>query len=102
MWCIIYRFSWLGRKQKVTVYPINENSNKCFQYAVTVALNQKGIRKHSETKTKVKPFINKYYWEGKYFASEKDDWKKIEKNNLTIALNVLYAKKYISCLRFKT
>ena len=27
------------------------------------------------------------------FPSEKDDWKNIEKNNLTIALNVLYAKK---------
>ena len=27
------------------------------------------------------------------FSSEKDDWKKIEQNNVTIALNVLYAKK---------
>ena len=27
------------------------------------------------------------------FPSEKDDQKKIEKNNVTIALNVLYAKK---------
>ena len=27
------------------------------------------------------------------FPSEKDDWKKIENNNPTIALNVLYAKK---------
>ena len=36
------------------------------------------------------------------FPSEKDDWKKIEKNNVTFALNVLHAKKYISCLCFKT
>ena len=27
------------------------------------------------------------------FPSEKDDWKKIEKNIPTIPLNVLYAKK---------
>ena len=27
------------------------------------------------------------------FLSRKDDWKKIEKNNVTIALNVFYAKK---------
>ena len=27
------------------------------------------------------------------YASEKDDWKKFEKSNLTIALNVLHAKK---------
>ena len=39
------------------------------------------------------PFINKYKWEGINFPSEKDGWKTIEKNNVTIALNVLYAKK---------
>ena len=37
--------------------------------------------------------MNKYNWEGINFPSEKDDWKKIEKNDVTIALNVLYAKK---------
>ena len=42
--------------------------------------------------TKIKPFINKCNREGN-FSSEKDDWKKIEQNNVTIALNVLYAKK---------
>ena len=29
----------------------------------------------------------------KTFSSDKDDWKKFDKNNVTIALNVLYAKK---------
>ena len=32
-------------------------------------------------------------WEGINFPSEKDDWKTYEKNNVTIALNVLYTKK---------
>ena len=27
------------------------------------------------------------------YASEKEDWKKFEKSNLTIGLNVLHAKK---------
>ena len=27
------------------------------------------------------------------FPSEKDDQKKFEKNNVTVALNILYAKK---------
>ena len=27
------------------------------------------------------------------FPSEKDDWKKIEKNNVKLAINVLYVKK---------
>ena len=30
-------------------------------------------------------FINKYNWKGINFPSEKDDWKKIQKNNRTIA-----------------
>ena len=29
--------------------------------------------------TKIKPFINKYKWEGKHFPAEKDDWKKLRK-----------------------
>ena len=43
--------------------------------------------------TKIKPFINKYNWEGINFPSQKDDWRKFEKNNVTISLNVLYAKQ---------
>ena len=43
--------------------------------------------------TKIKPFINEYKWEGVNFPSENDDWKKIEKINVTTALYVLYAKK---------
>ena len=37
--------------------------------------------------------MNKYNWKGISFPSEKDHWKKIENTNVTIALNVLYAKK---------
>ena len=36
--------------------------------------------------------MNKHKWEGRKYQSEKDDWKKFEKNNVTITLNVLYAK----------
>ena len=41
----------------------------------------------------MKPFINKYKWEGINLPSEKGDWKYFEKNNVTIVLNVLFAKK---------
>ena len=60
--------------------------------------------KHSERITKIKSFMNKDKWKGIDFPSEKDNWKKIETNNLKIALNVLYAKKEnnMSCLCFKT
>ena len=40
---------------------------------------------------KSKPFINKYNWEGIIYQSERDDWKILEKNNITIALNKVYA-----------
>ena len=63
------------------------------QYAVTVALNHEEIKKGPQRITKNKPFINKYNWEGNNFPSEKDDWKKFEKKNATIAVNVLYAEK---------
>ena len=92
------------KQKKAAINPINKKVNKCFQYAVTVALNHKEIGKNTEKIIKIKTFINKYKWEEINFPSAKDNWKKIEKNNITIALNVLFAKKEknISCLRFKT
>ena len=63
----------------------------------------KSQRKNSERITKIKLFIDKYNWDGINYPSETEDWKKTKKNNLTIALNVFYAKKkkVISCPRFK-
>ena len=81
------------KNKEVTINPINKKENKCFQYTVTVALTHEEIGKNSERATKIKPFINKYKLEGINFPSEKDDWKKFEKNNITIALNVLYSRK---------
>ena len=83
---------WIKDK-RATRNLVNKKDNKYFQNAVTVTLNHKEIGKHSERIIKIEPFINKYNWNGINFPSEKDDWKKIEKNNVIIALNVLYAKK---------
>ena len=60
-------------------------------------IKSKRSRKNPERKTKIKPFINKYNWEGINYTSEKGDWKTLEKNNLTIALIfcMLKKKKYI-------
>ena len=47
--------------------------------------------------TKIKPFINNYNWQGINFG-----WKRFETNDITIALNVLYAKnkkKYMLMLQ---
>ena len=81
------------KNKKATINLIHKKDNKCFQYAVTAALNYEETKKDPQRITKIKPFINKYNWEGINFPPEKDDWKKFEKNNVTIALNILYAKK---------
>ena len=75
------------KNKKATINPINKKDNKCFKYAVTVTLNYEEIEKKDRQRiTKIKPFINKYNWEGMM-------GKKFEKNDVTIALNVLYPKK---------
>ena len=40
----------------------------------------------------IKPFINKCNWKGINYSLKRDDWKTFEKNNPTIALNILYNK----------
>ena len=97
----MYGFSWFDKKQ-AAINPINKVDNKCFRYAVTVALNYEEIKKDPQRITKIKPSIDKYNRKERNFPSEKDDWKKFVENNRTIALNVLYAQKEkISCLCFK-
>ena len=78
---------WLKNK-KSTINPKN-NDDKCFQYAVTLALNLNNIDNHPERISKIKPFINKYNWKDIDFPAMSKDWKKFESNN-EIALNILY------------
>ena len=63
---------WIKNKKK-TMNPVNKKDNQCFQYAVTVALNYKPIKKEPQRITKIKPLINKYYWEEINYPLEKDD-----------------------------
>ena len=67
------------KNKKATKNLINKKDNECFQYAITVTLNHKEIKKDSERIAKIKPFINKYNWEEIHFPSEKDDWEKMRK-----------------------
>ena len=78
---------WLKDK-KSTINPKN-NDHKCFQYAVTLALNLDKINDHPERISKIKPFIEQYNWKDIDFPSTSKDWKKFELNN-EIALNILY------------
>ena len=53
------------------------------------------MKKYLQRLTKIKLFKNKYNWERIDYLSEKFNWKQFEKNNVTIALNVLYTGKKI-------
>ena len=79
---------WIKNK-KATINPHNKD-NKCFQYVVTIALNYNEIEKNHQRVSKIKPFINKYDWNGTNFPSSYNNWKKFELNNKSVALNVLY------------
>ena len=78
---------WLKNK-KSTINPKN-NDDKCFQYAVTLALNLYTIKKDPQRIYKIKPFIDQYNWKDIDFPSASKDWGKFELNN-KIALNILY------------
>ena len=78
---------WLKNK-KSTINPKN-NDDKCFQYAVTLALNLDKIKKDPQRVSKIKPFIEKHNWEDIEFPSTSKDGKKFESKN-KVALNILY------------
>ena len=88
--CIAYIDSPnLRKNKKGTINAINKK-DECFQYAITVMLNHENKR---STKTKIRPFIDKYNCEGMNFPSEKYHWKKFQENNVIVALNVFNANK---------
>ena len=78
---------WLKDKKSI-INPKNYD-NKCFQYAVTLALNLDKIKKKPQRVSKITPFIEQYNWEDINFPSTCKDWKKFESNN-EVALNILY------------
>ena len=38
----------------------------------------------------LKPYVNKYNWEGIEFPAGPKDWKKFKRNNKAVALNILF------------
>ena len=68
---------WLKNK-KATINPKNKD-DKCFQYALTVALNYEKIKKDPERTSKIKPFIDQYNWNK--FSRDRFSiaWSRLEK-----------------------
>ena len=88
---------WIKIK-KATINSISKNDNKCFEYVVTIALNNKEIKKDPQRISEIKTSVGKYNWKEKIYLVGKNDWKTFEKSNLTIALNVLCFRKWICIL----
>ena len=59
------------KKKKATINPKNEE-DKCFQSAVTVALNHDEIKRDPQRISKLKSFINKYNLKGIKYPSKLD------------------------------
>ena len=70
----------------------NNNNNNNFQNVLNDAFNYQTIEKIPERISKLKPYINKYNWEGIDFPEKPKEWIKFEKNNKAIALDLLHVK----------
>ena len=80
----------LGRLRAKKEAIINNIYNNSFQNALDDALNYQTIEKNPQGISKLKPYVDVYNWKGIDCPAGQKDWIKFEKNNKTIALNVLY------------
>ena len=85
---------WLSGKKQAII-----NGDNDFQNALDDALNYQTIEKDPQRISKLKPYINKYNWEGIEFPAGPKDWKKFERNNKTIALNILFIRHNTKTIR---
>ena len=88
---------WIEDK-KATINP-NNNDNKCFQHALTVALNYEKNKNDPQRISKINPFIDLYNWKEIDFPPHGKDWKKFEsKINQLLLIFCMYLiilKKYV-------
>ena len=78
---------WL--KNKKATRNLKNKDEKCFQFAITAALNHENIVKSPQRMSKNKYFINQYDCKETSFPLDEKDWKNFESTNKVIALNVL-------------
>ena len=84
----LYSLEWLRSKKEAII-----NGENDFQNALDDALNYQNIERDPQRISKIKPYINKYNWEGIEFLAGSKDWKKFERNNKTITLNIFFIKQ---------
>ena len=92
--------SWILSKKPVINHK-NED-DKCFKWAVIVALHHKEINSHPERIGNIRECINNYSWTGLEFPVAIEKIDKFEKNNY-ISINVLgvIGQKIYICRKLK-
>ena len=83
----LYSLGCSERKKEVII-----NGDNNFRNALDDWLNYQNIERDPERISKLKPCIKKYNWEGTEFPAGPKDWKKLERNNKIIALNILFVQ----------
>ena len=78
---------WLELKKSV-LNP-NNNYNKCFQYSVVLSLYHEQLGRNYCRISKIKKYVDNFNWENINFPPQEQDYKTVEMNNKSIALNVL-------------
>ena len=71
------------------------NGYNDFQNSLNDALTYQNIETHPERISNLKPYNNKYNWEGIEFPAGPKDWKKFEKKNKTKLLLIYYLYRTI-------
>ena len=80
---------WVANK-KAIINPKNVD-DRCFEYSIVVALHHKEIKNHPERIQGIHHyFCCEYSWWGIDFLAGIKEWKRFEKYNETIALNILH------------
>ena len=85
---------WIKDKKSI-INPKN-NDHKCFQYAVTLALNHDKIDRNPQRISKIRPFVDQYNWRDIEFPATSKDWKKFEQNNesRTRKIHIAYKSRH--------
>ena len=79
----LYSLGWLRSKKEAII-----NGDNNFQNALDDALNYQNIERDPQRISKLKPYINKYNWEGIEFPAGPKDWKNL--NEITRQLLLRY------------
>ena len=80
---------WLKDK-KATINPKNKKDDKCFQYAITTALNHQNIKNNPERISKLSLLLLSIIGKKQTFHRIKKIGINLKKNNKSIALNFLF------------